>query len=107
MWKKIDPNIGKKTQFKKGQSGNPKGRPKLPDLKEAMQNILGETKEGKTALDAVLAALRAKAAKGDVRAAELLLDRAYGKSKQTIDMNGSMEIKNVSETKFIIKKKGK
>ena len=34
-------------------------------------------------------ALRAKAAKGDVRAAEVLLDRAYGKSKQTVDLNHS------------------
>lgn len=106
MGKKIDPNIGKKTQFKKGQSGNPKGRPKLPDLKEALENILGETKDGKTALDAIFMALRAKAAKGDVRAAELLMDRAYGKSKQTIDMNASVEVKDISDTKFIIKKKG-
>jgi hypothetical protein len=92
--------------FKKGQSGNPKGRPKLPDLKEALQNILGETKDGKTALDAIFMALRAKAAKGDVRAAELLMDRAYGKSKQVIDMNASVEVKDISDTKFIIKKKG-
>jgi hypothetical protein len=35
-------------------------------------------------------ALRAKAAKGDVRAAELLLDRAYGKVKQDIDFEGSL-----------------
>ena len=103
---KIDPSVGKNTQFKKGQSGNPKGRPKLPDLKEVMQNILGETKEGKTALEAVLAALRAKAAKGDVRAAELLLDRAYGKAKQIIDMNAALEVRDVSDTKFSIKKKG-
>ena len=31
--------------------------------------------------------LRAKAVKGDVRAAEVILDRAYGKAKQTTDMN--------------------
>lgn len=93
-------------RWKKGESGNPKGRPKLPDLKEALQNILGETKDGKTALDAIFMALRAKAAKGDVRAAELLMDRAYGKSKQVIDMNASVEVKDISDTKFIIKKKG-
>ena len=107
MGKNIDPNIGKKTQFKKGRSGNPKGRPKLPDLKEALQNVLGESKDGKTALDVIFLALRAKAAKGDVRAAELLMDRAYGKSKQVIDMNASVEVKDISDTKFTIKKKGK
>lgn len=64
---------------------NRKGRPKLPDLKEAIARILSEEKDGKTALDAILAALRAKAAKGDVRAAQELLDRGFGKSKQFVD----------------------
>lgn len=73
------------TKFKKGQSGNLKGRPKLPDLSQAMAAILADEKDGKTALDAILAALRMKAAKGDVRAAQLLLDRGYGKPKETID----------------------
>lgn len=108
MGKKIDPNIGKKTQFKKGQSGNPKGRPKLPDLREIMQKVLGEEgQNGMTAVEVIFLAQRAKAIKGDTKAAEWLMDHGYGKIKQTIDMNGSMEIKNVSETKFIIKKKGK
>lgn len=71
--------------FKKGQSGNPKGRPKMPDLSDAIAKILNDEKDGKTALEAILAALRAKAAKGDVRAAQELLDRAYGKSQQKID----------------------
>jgi hypothetical protein len=30
--------------------------------------------------------LREQAAKGDIKAAQLLLDRAYGKSKQNIDI---------------------
>jgi alkylation response protein AidB-like acyl-CoA dehydrogenase len=71
--------------FKKGQTGNPNGRPKLPDLKAAMARILAEEKDGMTALDAILAALRAKAAKGDVRAAQELLDRGFGRAKQSID----------------------
>jgi hypothetical protein len=76
-----------KYQWKKGQSGNPKGRPKkLPDLKEVLINVLAETKEGRSALEAVLMTMRAKALKGDTRAAELLLDRAYGKAKQENDV---------------------
>lgn len=71
--------------FKKGDKGNPKGRPKsLPKLDELLAQILGEKKDGVTAAEAILAALRAKAAKGDIKAAQLLLDRAYGKSKETI-----------------------
>jgi hypothetical protein len=80
-----------KTQFKPGQSGNPNGRPKMPDLSEAISKVLADEKDGKTALDAVLMALRNKAVKGDVRAAQELLDRAFGKSKQSIDHSGKVD----------------
>jgi hypothetical protein len=69
----------------KGERRNPHGRPKLPDLKEAIAKVLAEEKDGLTALDAILKALRAKAAKGDVRAAQELLDRGFGRAKQSID----------------------
>jgi hypothetical protein len=73
------------TKFKKGESGNPSGRPpKLPELHVLLANVLGkEGKDGQTAAEEILNALHAKAKKGDTRAAELLLDRAYGKPKQT------------------------
>ena len=72
-FKKNDPRI------------NRDGRPKLPDISEALEKVLNEEKDGLKALDAVLKALRNKAVKGDVRAIQELLDRAYGKSKQHID----------------------
>ena len=69
-------------KMKKGQTLNPKGRPKkIPELRELLANVLGDEKDGKSAAEAILMALRNKAIKGDVRAAELLLDRAYGKVK--------------------------
>lgn len=75
------------TKFTKGKSGNPKGRPKkLPELDKLLADVLGEEKDGITAGEAILKALRAKATKGDVRAAEVLLDRAYGKAKQSLDV---------------------
>ena len=77
-----------KYKFKKGQSGNPNGRPKkIPELQELVNEVLGEEKEGMTAIKAIVATLRAKATKGDIRAAELLLAYAYGKPKQTTDAN--------------------
>ena len=80
------PNDGKK--FKKGQSGNPNGAPKkLPEIDKLLADVLGEEKDGIEAAKAILMALRAKATKGDVRAAEVLLDRAYGKAKQEINQN--------------------
>jgi hypothetical protein len=94
------PNInnlkkGKKTQFKPGQSGNPKGRPKLPNLKEAIAKVLAEEKDGKSALEKILKALEAKAAKGDVRAAQELFDRGYGKAQQFIDHTSDGEKINI------------
>jgi len=89
-------NLDNLKPFKKGQSGNPKGRPKMPDLKEAISKILAEEKDGMQALEAVIKALRAKAVKGDVRAAKELLDRAYGIPKQTIDL--SAELKSINIT---------
>ena len=73
--------------FPKGKSGNPKGRPKMPDVKDALARVLAEEKDGLTALDVVFRALRMKATRGDVRAAEVLLDRAFGKSRQSVDVN--------------------
>jgi len=78
----------KETQFKKGESGNDNGRPKkLPEIDKLLADVLGEEKDGIEAAKAILMALRAKATKGDVRAAEVLLDRAYGKARQVIDAN--------------------
>ena len=76
-------------RWKKGETGNPNGRPrKLPELSVLLADVLGEqTKEGLTAAEDILRAMYARARKGDTRAAELLLDRAYGKPKQSIDNN--------------------
>jgi hypothetical protein len=54
-------------------------------LDKLLADVLGEEKDGITAAEAILKALRLKAAKGDVRAIEVMLDRAYGKAKQVID----------------------
>jgi len=73
------------------KSGNVKspGRPKkIPELRELLANVLGDEKDGKTAAEAILMAIRNKAIKGDVRAAELLLDRAYGKPKSELELSG-------------------
>lgn len=91
-------------KFKKGQSGNPKGRPKLPDIREALEKVMGEEKDGLTALDAVLMALRKKATSGDVRAAEVLLDRAFGKAVQK-NANTDSQGNDVTHTVTIIKPK--
>lgn len=82
------PFPNKDTQFKAGQSGNPNGRPKkLPDLDKLLAEVLGPNKDGKDGMEVIVEAMLKKAAKGDVKAAELLLNRGYGKAKQFISMN--------------------
>ena len=84
-----NPQNIEKHKFPKGQSGNPNGRPrKLPELDKLLADVLGEEKDGVSAAEAILKALRLKASKGDVRAIELMLDRAYGKAPQTITHEG-------------------
>lgn len=81
-----NPENIKKHRFKKGQSGNPKGRPKMPDISEALSKILSGDEDGENALDSILNALKSRALAGDVRAAKELLDRAYGTSQAKIDV---------------------
>mgnify|MGYP003402728802 CR=1 FL=1 len=81
-------NLKRGNRFVKGQSGNPKGRPKkLPSLEAALISVLGEIKDDKNAMEAIVMALRNKAIKGDVRAAEVLMERGYGKIKDVVDIN--------------------
>jgi len=87
-----NPNVLKNLKpFKPGQSGNPKGRPKkapMPDLEGLLAEVLGAEKDQMSALEAILRKLRTMAIQGNLRAAEILLDRAYGRPKQSHDING-------------------
>jgi hypothetical protein len=72
--------------FKKGHDPrrNLKGAPRLPDIKEAIAEVLsGEKSE--TSLKIIIEALAKRAAKGDTRAAKEILDRYYGTPQQHMD----------------------
>lgn len=87
------PHDGNK--FQPGKTGNPNGRPKkLPDLDLLLAEVLGVGSDGIEEASLILEALRKEAKKGDVRAAEMLFDRAYGKAKQTLAVNHSGTILN-------------
>jgi hypothetical protein len=72
--------------FKKGQSGNPKGRPqKLPAIDEVLSKVLNESgANGLIRAENILRKMVIKA-ETDVRAAEMILDRAYGKPRQQVE----------------------
>jgi len=94
----------KKHQFKKGQSGNPKGRPKgtknlHTDVMEEMHESIVISEGGKTVAiskqRAMIKALVAKAIKGDVRAASKLVElweRADYSAKQSAQQQDAEEL---------------
>jgi hypothetical protein len=88
----------KKHKFKKGQSGNPKGRPKGSLNRSTIaRRWLEATRKGKNPLtgedeiltqeDVITLALIRKAMDGDVSAYKALMDSGYGTAKDTIDIN--------------------
>ena len=104
--------------FKKGQSGNPKGRPKkwvstltdsgykmsevrdcilammamnMEELQDAFENT------NATALEKTVAgAIRKSITKGSLYSMETLMDRVFGKPKETVDSH--VEIKDTTHT---------
>lgn len=81
--------------FQKGddERRNKDGRPKkLPELDELIADVLGDESSGESAAKQILTALYKKAVKGDIRAAEVLLNRGYGLPKQTVHNTGSMTV---------------
>lgn len=81
------------TQFKPGQSGNPNGQPrKLPSLDKLLPEVLGDDLDDNSKIKAILIKLADKAEKGDIRAAEILLDRAWGKPKQSIESDSKVDV---------------
>ena len=75
--------------FKKGQSGNPAGRPpNLPELDALMALVLSEEKDSKTEAETILRKWIELAKKGNLKAGEMLFDRGYGKPRQAMEVTG-------------------
>lgn len=81
--------------FKPGESGNPVGRPKIPaDVREAFKAHTHD------ALRVLVEVMDNKAEKGSARvaAASCILDRAWGKPVQSVDMKA--EVKSIDVSKL-------
>lgn len=93
--------ISPETEFKPGQSGNPKGRPKgVPNAKTRMARFLELSINGKnpitkddemfTVAELMDLQVISKAIKGDLQAWEKINDRLEGKAKQTTEHSGTV-----------------
>ena len=83
------PDVGKATRWKKGQSGNPGGRPKSKTLSDAYKYKLEEPvsndPEGRTWAELIAEAQVRDAVRGNVQAAREIADRTEGKARQAIE----------------------
>lgn len=99
-------------KFKKGQSGNPKGRPPgIPNSKVRYKRLLelvtkktnpvtGEEEEF-TQLELMDMAIFAKALKGDIRAYQEIMDRLEGKSVQAVDLSVAVDSRKEILDKYL------
>ena len=85
-------NRAKTGQFVAGKSGNPHGRPKIPDnIKEAFRALVPEAVE---ILGAIMRNPKEKTL-GRLDAIKTILDRAYGKPAQSQDI--SFDVNNTAD----------
>ena len=74
-------------KLKSGNTKNVGRKKELPALSDIIANSLGEENNGLTDAEAILNAMKVKAKKGDVKAAEFVFGYGYGKPRQTTDTN--------------------
>jgi Family of unknown function (DUF5681) len=108
----FDPNLGKATQFRKGQSGNAGGRPKSRLLSEALRTRLAEVKPGdpagRTYAEIVaenLIEIASGEGPGAVHAANEIADRIEGRARQSIevsDTTAELRSKSDEELRFYL-----
>ena len=82
---------------------NRKGRPKkLPAIEELLAEVLGTDGKNQSEAEKILIAIKERALRGDVRAAEILLDRSYGKPQIRIDhTNNGNSFTNLTDAELV------
>ena len=88
------------TSFKKGQSGNPRGRPKRPEARNVFADLRAAARElTEDAIDTLATVMKdpKTPAAARISAAQALLDRGYGKPPQAIELNSEPDLTHLSD----------
>ena len=93
--------------FKKGQSGNPGGRPKEKPFADALRMEIAAAGEDHRALRRVARKLIENAEAGDIRAIRELADRLDGKPIQAVDANVDVSTDPLAELIKYVNENGK
>lgn len=105
-----------KPAWKKGESGNPKGRPKGSlnrstivkkwlEANQKTKNPITSEDELLSQEDIITLAILKKARNGDVQAYKALMDSCYGTAKDTLDLNQEGNSVDFNTLLGLIKKK--
>ncbi len=105
-----NPPISEATQFKPGQSGNPKGKEPGPSMKTVLQSILdlgvkasdpldGGKERDMSVQEKIVLNLAFRAMHFDVKAIKEVFDRIDGKAPQHIELGGGVDLKGNGITK--------
>jgi hypothetical protein len=92
MSKTFDPEIGRRTQWTKGQaSPNPGGRPSKTPLADSYRRLLEKPypgdQRGRTYVERIAEVVCYEAGGGDLAAIREITDRTEGKARQNVEMN--------------------
>ncbi len=79
-------------QWKKGQSGNPKGRPKGTSIARAIRALLEDGVKGDDLQKALARVAISRALNGDVRFYQMVLERTDGKVVDKVETDSTVEI---------------
>src|SRR6056297_3417425 len=105
------PNTDGLKSYKKGQSGNPNGRPKGSknrstiakkwlEAQDTIKNPITGKNEKLSQEDVMTLAMIKEARKGNVNAYSKLMDSAYGQPKQNTDITTNGESLNITNIEF-------
>lgn len=85
-------------RFKKGESGNPGGRPKKKPLTEIYEEILADPKTRESVKQQIIQTMTSKGMAGVLERREAA-ERTEGKVTQSVEVSGSITLEQVLESR--------